>query len=92
MIIRKPLITEKSLKETALNRYSFLVDPQATKGQIKSEIESLFKVNVVNVKTSIYKPRRFRSARTGHYRLSRSYKKAVVELKPKQSIKYFETK
>ena len=92
MIIKKPLITEKTLKETALNRHTFLVDPQATKGQIKSEVESLFKVNVVGVKTSLYKPRRFRSARTGHYRQSRSYKKAIVELKPKQSIKYFETK
>jgi len=92
MIIKKPLITEKTLKETALNRYSFIVDPKATKGQIKEEVERLFKVNVVNVKTSLYKTRRSRSARSGFYRQSRAYKKATVELKPKQSIKYFETK
>lgn len=92
MIIRKPLITEKSLKETALNRFTFIVSPSATKGQIKSEIEQMFKVDVVNVKTSLYKSTRARSAKSGHYRQSKAYKKAVVELKPKQTIKYFETK
>lgn len=92
MIIKKPLITEKALKQTALNRYSFLVDSRATKGLIKAEIERLFKVNVLGVKTTLYKPHRTRSARTGRYHQLRSYKKAIVELKPKQSIKYFETK
>lgn len=91
-MIIKPLITEKTLRDSALNRYTFLVTPKDTKGQIKSEIEALFKVNVVKINTSIIKPTRSRSGRTGKYRQTKRLKKAVIELKPKQSIKYFETK
>ena len=91
-MIIKPLITEKTLKETALNRYTFIVEPSASKGQIKATVEALFKVNVINVKTAKYSSTRSRSARTGRYLDSKSYKKAIVELKPKQTIKYFETK
>lgn len=88
----KPLITEKTLADTAYNRYTFLVKKAATKGQIKEAIETAFKVNVVNVSTSILKSVRSRSARTGQYRQTSTLKKAIVQLKPKQSINYFETK
>lgn len=88
----KPLITEKTLKETALNRYTFLVDPTATKHEIKTKIETIFKVNVVAIRTISLKSLTKRSAKSGKYQDTRAYKKAIVELKPKQTIKYFETK
>lgn len=88
----KPLITEKTLKETALNRYTFLVDRGLSKTQIKDQIESLFKVNVTGVRTGSQKSLTKRSARTGRYFKTKALKKAIITLKPKQSIKYFETK
>ena len=88
----KPLITEKTLRETGLNRYTFLVDRGATKHEIKKEIEAIFKVNVTGIRTSSLKSLVKKSARTGKYLQTRAYKKAIVGLKPKQTIKYFETK
>ena len=34
-VILKPVITEKSMNQMAEKKYTFLVHPQATKGQVK---------------------------------------------------------
>ncbi len=53
-IIKYPLSTEKSLRlmESA-NKLIFIVDKDATKNDIATEIEKLFKVKVVKVNTLI---------------------------------------
>lgn len=90
-IIKKAHVTEKSLKQAKdFNRYTFLVDYKANKNQIKQAIQDLFDVDVVKITTSTLKPTSSRSGRTGHYRTSPRKKKAVVQLKDKQSISYFE--
>lgn len=91
-ILKKPLLTEKSIAATADNRFTFIVDPKATKHQIKSEVESLFKVNVVRVNIQNRARSVVRSGRTGRYQTSKATKKAVVQLKPKQTINLFEIK
>ncbi len=54
MIIRNPLSTEKSIKlMESENKLIFEVDKKATKGMIKTEIESFFKVKVASVTTRI---------------------------------------
>ncbi len=51
-IIRRPLITEKGTDITTdVNGYTFLVAPYANKVQIKTAIEELFDVNVMQVRT-----------------------------------------
>jgi large subunit ribosomal protein L23 len=90
-IIRRPLITEKSLNDTKLNKYTFEVNPQATKTQIKAAIQAMFKVNVVSVTTATYSPV---ARRTGKRRLpgmTTTTKKAIIQLKAGQTIKLFET-
>lgn len=51
-IIIKPLVTEKMTAITEkLNRFGFIVRPEANKLEIKSEIEALYNVTVVDVNT-----------------------------------------
>lgn len=90
-MITKPVLTEKSFGLTALDRYTFKVDPKATKHQIKEAIEKLFKVNVIDIATLKTKTMSTRSSRTGKYRDDRGFKKAFVKLKSGQKINFFNT-
>ena len=38
-VILKPVITEKSMNEMSLKKYTFLVHTEATKSQIKEAVE-----------------------------------------------------
>lgn len=88
-IILKPIFSEKSLKDNVFNRYHFKVDPRANKMQIKQAVQELFGVDVVKVRTSIIKPKQKRSRKTGKPQTVRGYKKASIEIKPKQKIDLF---
>jgi len=50
-IIRKPVITERSMAGLADNKYTFVVAPDAGKIEIKKAIEEIFGVKVVKVNT-----------------------------------------
>ena len=50
-IIRKPVITEKSMAAMAEKKYTFIVHIHANKSQIKRAVEEVFGVKVENVKT-----------------------------------------
>lgn len=91
-IIKKPVITEKSLGLTKDNVYTFEVAKEATKQQIKVAIKQMFNVDAIAIRTSIKKPV---SVSTGRKRMpgkTSTIKKAIVEIKQGQSIKIFETK
>ena len=91
-VIKRPIITEKSLTATKDNRYTFEVAAGATKDQIKETVHAAFQVDAVAVWTSTKKPV---ARSTGRRRLpgeTAQIKKAVVEVKAGQSIKVFETK
>ena len=62
-VIIAPRITEKSMADALAQQYTFVVNPHATKTQIRHAVEELFKVNVIKVNTVIVggKARRFRS-------------------------------
>jgi large subunit ribosomal protein L23 len=51
-IIIKPIITEKSNNELALNRYTFKVARTATKVDIRKAIEKTYNVKVKKVNTA----------------------------------------
>ena len=90
-VIQKPIITEKSLSQTPLGKYTFAVDRQASKGQIKTAVEKYFKVNVVDVTTVSLKGKKKRIAKTRRLVKLADQKKAVVQLREGQKIDYFET-
>lgn len=50
-ILRKPIISEKSMMGTADKVYTFEVAPGANKTEIKAAVEAIFKVKVVAVNT-----------------------------------------
>lgn len=50
-IIRKPVITEKSMAAMAEKKYTFVVHIKANKSQIKRAIEEVFGVKVAEVRT-----------------------------------------
>jgi large subunit ribosomal protein L23 len=79
-IIRKPLVTEKSTqqKETG-NQYAFEVDRNANKVEIQFAIERLFKVRVIQVRTSNVLGKVKRLGR--RFGKRPDWKKAIVTLK-----------
>lgn len=88
-IIKKPIITEKSeLLRRNFNRYTFEVDKAANKVEIIEAVEKIFNVKVLDVNTTIVKPKMKRHGIKVYYTAPR--KKAIVELKEGDSIKYFE--
>ena len=91
--IIKPLVTEKMTKITDKrpNRFGFIVRPEANKLQIKAEVESLYNVTVVDVKTAIYAGKRSaRYTKAGLVRGQKnSFKKAIVTLKEGDSIDFY---
>ena len=75
-LIQAPLVTEKSARlGEELKQFVFKVDLSANKREIKQAVEKLFKVEVVNVTTSIVKGKKKRN-RTGIYKRS-NYKKLL---------------
>lgn len=87
-VLVKPLLTEKTSKETeAFNRYAFVVNVKANKNQIKSAVEKFFDVKVVSVRTSTL-PGKTKRAGKGHKKTGAS-KKAYVQLQDGQKIEFF---
>jgi len=89
MILRKPLITEKTSKlQEKNNQYTFLVDVCANKIEIKREIESKFGVSVKEVNTVNYEGRK---ARVGRFFGKKSdFKKAIVTLAKGDKLDIYE--
>ena len=87
-IIIRPVVSEKSYVLATADRYTFRVHADAHKTQIKQAVEQLFDVNVVEVRTlsvkSKPKRRGYTSGRT------RAWKKAIVQVRPGQSIPIFQ--
>ena len=83
-VIKAPVVTEKSTRNSEFNQVTFKVALDATKIEIKAAVETLFKVKVVAVNTvrQLGKTKRFRG-RLGHRGDS---KKAIVRLAEGQSI------
>ena len=88
-IIRKPVITEKSMAAMAEKKYTFIVHMSANKVQIKKAVEEVFGVQVADVNT-INMKRKPKSLGV-HSGYTKSWKKAIVTLKAgSKSIEFFD--
>ncbi|OGO77849.1 MAG: 50S ribosomal protein L23 [Clostridiales bacterium GWB2_37_7] len=88
-IVRKPVITEKSMNEMADKKYTFIVDVNTNKTEIKKAIEEVFKVKVEKVNTVRVLGKMKRQGRFEGRRPS--YKKAIVKLTAEsKGIEFFE--
>lgn len=84
-VIKRPIITEKGhAKKEAESTLCFEVHPEANKIEIKSAVETVFKVKVAEVRTSLNVGKIRRRGRFSGY--SSDWKKAYVRLKPGQKV------
>ena len=82
-VIRRPLITEKGhAKREAENTLCFEVHPEANKIEIKQAVETVFRVKVAEVRTSMYAGKLRRRGRFTGY--GSDWKKAYVRLQAGQ--------
>ena len=88
-IIRRPLITEKSTRQKEEARqYAFEVRRDANKIEIQSAVERLFKVKVLQVRTSNVLGKVKRLGR--RYGKRPDWKKEIVTLREGDRIDFFE--
>jgi large subunit ribosomal protein L23 len=88
-IIRRPVITEKSMASMADKKYTFIVDVHSNKTMVKKAVEEVFGVKVDEVKVMNIMGK---NKRVGvHFGKRPDYKKAVVKLtEDSKSIEFFE--
>ena len=89
-IIKRPVITEKSMTLTQDRKYTFLVANDANKIEIGKAVEEIFGVKVAKVNTLNMQGK---EKRTGRYPAGRrpSWKKAMVTLtEDSKTIEFFE--
>lgn len=97
--IVRPLVTEKGTHQSQVSfdatpsrparggAYAFEVHPDANKAQIREAVEKIYNVKVHSVRTAVRSGKRRRYRYT--YGQTRSWKKAVVVLKPEYHIDLF---
>jgi len=97
--IVRPLVTEKGTHQSQVSfeasssrparggAYAFEVHPDAKKAQIREAVEKIYNVRVQSVRTAVRSGKRRRYRFT--YGQTRSWKKAVVVLKPDYHIDLF---
>lgn len=87
-IIKSPHVTEKTMDSTSLNKYTFVVAPDATKIEITEAVQRIFNVKVSKVNTLNVRGKKRRRGRTQGY--TPDWKKAIVTLAEGNQIDLFE--
>ena len=86
-VIKKPVITEKSMIALEAGKYTFEVNKKATKVEIAKAIEKLFGVKVLKVNTMTVKGK---TKRVGyHVGKTSDWKKAIVTIDTELSEKTY---
>jgi len=86
----KPVITEASMMAAKNNWYTFAVPIEANKNMIREEVEKVFGVKVLTVKTMIVPGKTRRNLKTRKIQKKADWKKALVQVKEGQKIELFE--
>lgn len=88
-VIKRPLVTEKGqMAGEAANQYYFAVDPNATKFDIRSAVQEIFKVKVTEVRTLNVRGKLKKVGQNAGR--TAAWKKAIVTLKEGDRIEYLE--
>ncbi len=87
-ILVRPLVSEKATMNEMQGKYTFVVDVNATKDEIKKAVETVYGVRPVSVRTALFEGKR---KRFGMIRGKRSdWKKAIVSLPKGRTINIHE--
>jgi large subunit ribosomal protein L23 len=87
-VVIRPVVSEKSFVQAEIGKYTFRVHDAAHKTQIRQAVEQLFDVRVRDVRTVSVKSKPKR--RGVHAGRTRSWKKAIVQLAPGDTIPIFQ--
>ena len=87
-VIIRPVVSEKSYVLASAGKYTFRVHDDAHNTQIRQAVEALFDVKVVEVRTASVKSKPKRRGVTAGR--TRSWKKAIVQLREGDSIPIFQ--
>tara|TARA_B100000963_G_scaffold331722_2_gene322693 strand:- start:185 stop:475 length:291 start_codon:yes stop_codon:yes gene_type:complete len=91
-VIFEPIITEKATNDSELrNRYTFVVNREANKIQIKDAVEQKYNVTVEKIRTQIYgSERKTKFTKRGVQRTKTNIKKkAIVDIQDGDSIDFY---
>lgn len=88
-VIKRPLVTEKSIAGAEQGKYTFEVSRDANKIDIASAVERVFNVKVNSVNTMTVKGKKKRLGRYPEGKTA-DWKKAIVTLQPGHKIEVFE--
>ena len=87
-VLIKPIITEKTSALMSEGKYTFRVDKAANKIEIRYAVETIFKVDVTDVRTLNMPGKLKRQGRTQG--MTPAWKKAIVTLGVGQSLPIFD--
>ena len=91
-VIKRPIVTERSMSGLHDKRYTFEVDRRANKYEIKEAVETIFKVHVKSVNTINIPAKMARQSMGAPEGTKSAYKKAVVALtEDSKTIEFFDS-
>jgi large subunit ribosomal protein L23 len=90
-VLIRPVVSEKSYGLMDRNVYTFVVDPRATKVDVRQAVERAFGVRVDKVNTLNRKGKSTRNRRTNTVGRKPNTKRAIVTLHPGDKIDLFES-
>lgn len=90
-VLIRPVISEKSYGLMDQGAYVFVVDPRASKVEIREAVESSFGVRVASVNTLNRKGKRKRNRRQATFGKRSDTKRAIVRLVGDDRIELFES-
>ena len=89
-VLIRPVVSEKTTGLMDNHTYVFIVDPRATKIDVRNAVEQAFNVKVTNVNTLNRKGKNTRNRRTGVRGAKPGTKRAIVTLKQGDTINLFD--
>jgi large subunit ribosomal protein L23 len=89
-VLIKPVVSEKSYGLQDAGVYTFIVQPNATKPEIRDAVEKIFNVKVAKVNTLNRQGKRKRNRRSFTFGKRPDTKRAIVTLAGDDRIEMFE--
>lgn len=86
LILRRAYVTEKTTNAQAYFKYTFIVDPHATKIDIKNAVQTMYQVKVTDVNKIPIRKKERSYKRTHMITKRRAGIKAIVTLKKGEKI------
>ena len=89
-VLLGPVVSEKSIRNTAVNNYTFYVAKKATKNEVSIAVNKQFSVDVLKVKIVNIRGKKVRFGKKRIAGKKKDRRKAIVTIKAGQKIDIFD--